>query len=237
MENKKGRPQTYKTEEDKHQAKLNSKKIWRQNNKAHTEPNDDAIECVDDPANEVIQYSQSIIELTLDDIPSIKSVSEFHTYSIEEFHEKYNYSSPHLVLIRGAPNSGKTTFGNIVYKDYEQVSYNDYFVENPDSEITDAHVWCISKLRESLMNNKNVVVTNLFKLDCELLDYLDFVDIASLQIIKMVGIYTETKKVSEFAIQLYDKGYEPYSGEIYVKLDVTNEMVIVYDNQNVDMDA
>lgn len=80
-----------------------------------------------------------------------------------------------LVLIRGLPGSGKSTYARRFYSGYVHCEADHYFYDkdgvyryNPDL-IRQAHAACQKKAREALRSGKSVVVSNTFVRQWEML--------------------------------------------------------------------
>lgn len=83
---------------------------------------------------------------------------------------------PTLLLIRGLPGTGKSTFGQQLSDTLEYFHYEaDQFFINEDDEyrfdpskLAEAHAWCQDRTIKALQDNRNVVVTNTFVRQWEL---------------------------------------------------------------------
>ncbi len=86
-----------------------------------------------------------------------------------------------LVLVRGLPGSGKSTFAKQNYPSYNHYEADMYFVKdgvytyNPE-KIRDAHEWCQAKTLISLRRDESVVVSNTFTRLWEMTPYLMMID-------------------------------------------------------------
>lgn len=84
---------------------------------------------------------------------------------------------PRLVLIRGAPGSGKSTRASKL-KGYVHFEADMYFINDgvysfdPDL-LTAAHQWCIQKTLDSLEQGSKVVVSNVFANAWEIKPYIE----------------------------------------------------------------
>lgn len=81
-----------------------------------------------------------------------------------------------LVLIRGLPGSGKSTFARSEYSDYVLVEADAWFETTngykfDKFEVTNAHRWCQSQTECLLRQGKNVVVANTFVKRWEIAPY------------------------------------------------------------------
>ncbi len=93
-----------------------------------------------------------------------------------------------LILIRGLPGSGKSTFAQRLLQSYldqgvDAVHFEaDQFFVNEEGEyvwdgmkIGEAHAWCQSKTFQALENDKTVIVSNTFTVKKELQVYFDMI--------------------------------------------------------------
>lgn len=114
-----------------------------------------------------------------------------------------------LMLVRGLPGSGKTTFA----KQYANSGWAhceaDHFFEvsgeyrfNPKM-LKDAHEFCINKAAQSMMNGKNVVVSNTFTTRSEMEPYIAIAkqNGYAIEEITMRGEYRSIHNVPDSAIE------------------------------------
>lgn len=125
-----------------------------------------------------------------------------------------------LILIRGLPGSGKSTFA----RDYDIRHYEaDMFFIQPDGEyefnpglIKQAHEWCQTSVRCALYARHDVVVSNTFTTLKEMQPYIDFAKNcgAELKVYRMTGNYGSIHNVPEETIERMRNRFEDYEGEI-----------------------
>lgn len=120
-----------------------------------------------------------------------------------------------LVLIRGLPGSGKTTYAKTKYPNHQYICADDYFERNgsykfDEKELYQAHDWCLKKTIECLNNGQNCVVCNTFILDRYIRPYLDSAPKnCAVKIIRMSSMYSSShgvpgKKVEQMACKMED---------------------------------
>lgn len=108
-----------------------------------------------------------------------------------------------LILVRGLPGSGKSTFasGLIGFSHYEADMYfartGQYLFDA--TKLKDAHKWCLESAKKDLEDGKDVVVSNTFTRKWEMQQYLDFSPDAD--IITMHGNYNNIHGVPESIIE------------------------------------
>ncbi len=85
-----------------------------------------------------------------------------------------------LVLIRGLPGSGKSTFANLIANNlgFEHYEYDMFFVVNGEyrfdaTRVLDAHAWCQHNVEAVLKKGRDVIVSNTFTRVWEMQHYLD----------------------------------------------------------------
>ncbi|MEM4258076.1 MAG: AAA family ATPase [Candidatus Thermoplasmatota archaeon] len=84
-----------------------------------------------------------------------------------------------LILIRGLPDSGKSTMvREYVKQGYLHFEADMYFERDGKYEfrpalLPKAHAWCLSQTKRALEEGKDVVVSNTFSRKWELQPYLD----------------------------------------------------------------
>jgi predicted kinase len=86
-----------------------------------------------------------------------------------------------LILLRGLPGSGKSTFANMMWGEYNICEADQYFYIDGEykfdaSKLKEAHQWCQDKVRK-LMNQSDfyseIVVANTSTTEKEMQPYLD----------------------------------------------------------------
>lgn len=86
-----------------------------------------------------------------------------------------------LIIIRGVPGSGKSTIAKeYVERGYQHFEADMYFLDNDGNykfdtyKLRDAHAWCMAMTFHTLLEGKNVVVSNTFVKRWEFQPYIDF---------------------------------------------------------------
>lgn len=121
----------------------------------------------------------------------------------------------HLILVRGLPGSGKSTFGERMtqhsYRHYEADMYfineHGHYVFCKD-KIGAAHKWCLDRTKAALLNGFDVIVTNTFSRLWELKPYLELDTFK--QVITMNGNYGNIHTVPSEVIDAMRARWEPY---------------------------
>jgi predicted kinase len=86
---------------------------------------------------------------------------------------------PQLIIVRGLPGSGKSTFAETNFSSFEHIEADQYFMKNGEYvwnsfKVHSAHSYCYNKVREALYQGKDVVVSNTFTTRNEITNYLEF---------------------------------------------------------------
>lgn len=85
-----------------------------------------------------------------------------------------------LILLRGLPGSGKSTFAKFLYtrentRHFEADMFFDIYNQNKfdASLLSKAHSWCLENTKLSLENYYDVIVSNTFTQEWEMQPYFD----------------------------------------------------------------
>lgn len=127
-----------------------------------------------------------------------------------------------LILVRGIPGSGKTTFARelcdknttLTHLETDMYWENEGIPFNP-KYLKEAHEWCQDHARETLRIGMPVVVSNTFTQLWEMKPYLDMVD-GDAVVYRMTGDYGSVHGVPQKTIDRMRSRFEDYEGEIYV---------------------
>lgn len=81
-----------------------------------------------------------------------------------------------LILLRGLPGSGKSTFAKMICN--QHVEADMYFMQDGEykfdaSKLKQAHEWCRTKTEGWMQKRYNVVVSNTFTMEWELAGYYE----------------------------------------------------------------
>lgn len=85
--------------------------------------------------------------------------------------------SQEMTVIRGLPGSGKSTMGGWMVENGEAdeiIEADQYFLDDGDSDIREAHIDCRKRTFERLSQGKNIVVANTFVYRWQMQPYLDY---------------------------------------------------------------
>lgn len=127
-----------------------------------------------------------------------------------------------LVLVRGLPGSGKSSFADsltlIGYKKFEADMFfeidGEYVFDG--SRIRDAHHWCQKMTQQSLLMGENVVVSNTFTRLSEMAPYMGM-QAGSIRVIETIGTWPNTHGVSPQKLQMMADRWEsfPVNDSVY----------------------
>ena len=134
-----------------------------------------------------------------------------------------------LVLVRGLPGSGKSTYAEEITRvrpddRYVWLEADMYFVDHKGNYnwhkngIMHAHTWCQDTARIFLNNGKNVVVSNTFTTLKEMQPYIDHANLLGIDIdvYRMTGDYGSVHDVPDEVIKKMSDRFENNFGEVFV---------------------
>lgn len=95
-----------------------------------------------------------------------------------------------LILLRGLPGAGKSTFAKTMWSEYVVCEADDYFIDEETGEynfrardLPKAHNWCKWKVETFMQDNQenahfysNIVVSNTFTQEWEMKDYFELAE-------------------------------------------------------------
>lgn len=141
---------------------------------------------------------------------------------------RFLFDPQKLIILRGAPGSGKTTFANrllsrcppsvktgrgIVHWENDQFFMKNDKYEWSRERLPDAIEWCNSHVVQSLMRGATVIVANTFIKQIHMMDLINFADSMGIPqvVFRMTGEHKDIHNVPEdivetmrFSIQDYD---------------------------------
>ena len=84
-----------------------------------------------------------------------------------------------LILLRGLPGSGKSTFAKLICN--QHVEADMYFMQDGEykfdaTKLSDAHEWCRNKTEAWMQKRYNVVVSNTFTMEWEMMVYYELAE-------------------------------------------------------------
>lgn len=140
-------------------------------------------------------------------------------------------NTPTLVIVRGIPGSGKSTFAEYCVKKLSEANITAVHCESDDYWMRDgvykfdarflykAHEWCFKKVFESFKNNKIVFVTNTFTQMKELNPYLKEAAQHGLKVtvVRMANEFQNQHEVPELTLEAMRNRFCDYPGEVIVK--------------------
>ncbi len=121
---------------------------------------------------------------------------------------------PELVIIRGLPGSGKSTYAKAQFPHHKHFEADMFFVRDGKyrfdfTKLNEAHDWCVGETARALYNGHDVVVTNTFIQTWEFDSYMSAVsDIEfdtgaeiSIRVVEMKTQYQNIHGVPEDKLQ------------------------------------
>jgi len=132
-----------------------------------------------------------------------------------------------LVIIRGLPGAGKTTYAKKYFPTYVYLDADMYHTQ-PNGEyvfdmskIVAAHSWCKDQMIKNLQEGNNVVVANTFINISQIQDYIKLIDKNNVKvsIIHVTSQFKSMHNVPLTTIQRFKNNWQIYPGEKLVKSD------------------
>lgn len=130
-----------------------------------------------------------------------------------------------LVIVRGLPGSGKSTFAkSLVQHGYTHLEADQFFVKdgvysfNP-TQLTAAHRWCLNAAKQLIAQGKKVVVSNTFTTLWEIEPYLALTD--SNQVVCAKGVWNSVHGVPEDTISRMKARWIHIDGELLINNEET----------------
>lgn len=130
-----------------------------------------------------------------------------------------------MIIIRGLPGSGKSTFAKKNFGSYIRCEADDYFYDvdgsynfNPKN-ISKAHESCYNRVKDALISGKSVVVSNTFTMLWEIAKYENLAKEigCKLKVIRLNTMYGNIHDVTNDTILKMKNRFEDFDGEIVVK--------------------
>jgi len=123
-----------------------------------------------------------------------------------------------VVLIRGLPGSGKTTYAKKHFSSHVLIEEDDYFMIGDEyffdhGKLADAHKWCQWRFDQLVKVGQPVVVANTFTRYWEMKHYL--LAAPNAKVIRCTGEWPNTHGVPVEAVQRMRDRFEDLLGETY----------------------
>ena len=106
-----------------------------------------------------------------------------------------------LVIIRGIPGAGKSTYAREAYPTHTNFEADTYFIQQDGTysfdprQLPAAHNWCYRQALRSLKRGQNVVVSNTFTQPWEVTRYIEMVETLPQLSIKVITLTSEYDNV------------------------------------------
>ena len=132
-------------------------------------------------------------------------------------------SKSRLILIRGLPGSGKSTFAKSYFNSHIHLEADMYFIQPDGSydwvaeQLGKAHSWCLETAKIMLNNGQDVVVSNTFTTLKELEPYINFAKSTDVPygVFRMSTQYDSIHGVPSEVIERMKARFQDFNEEIY----------------------
>ena len=128
-----------------------------------------------------------------------------------------------LVIVRGLPGSGKSTFAEKLGVGFQHYEADMFFMVKGKyhfiSELLPcAHKWCQEQARKDLEMGLHVSVANTFTMLWEMQPYLDMAKALScwMDVVKCTGNFKNSHGVPDSVIEKMKERWEDFEGEVEV---------------------
>lgn len=128
-------------------------------------------------------------------------------------------SKPKLILIRGIPGSGKSTYAKTHYvsKGFEHYEADMFFIDEQGNYSWDknkihlAHQWCFDKFSDAVLRRVNVVISNTFTRHREMKDYINLANESDyeVEIVVCTGNYQNVHNVPDETVEKMRNRFQP----------------------------
>ena len=148
-------------------------------------------------------------------------------------HSDMDSKTPKLLILRGAPGSGKTTICKHKFKSWVRTSADDYFIDSNGNYkfdpklLQDAHDKCFNRTVTAIETGKNVVVDNTNRALNEFKRYLA-IPSCEIKIYRVTSQFKSEKSIPSHIMTKHLNEYEPHKDEKKIRLlinpDGTSEL-------------
>jgi predicted kinase len=123
-----------------------------------------------------------------------------------------------LILVRGLPGSGKSTYAQgcgTVHLEADMFFMRDGSYNFDPNTISNAHSWCLSTAKKCMDAGMDVVVSNTFTQLWEMQKYIDYAEEVghTLHVISCMGEYGNVHSVPAETLKKMKDRWELYEGE------------------------
>lgn len=139
-----------------------------------------------------------------------------------------------LIIVRGAPGSGKSTFAKAIqqkygFKHFETDMFENLYCENHINKdlLAAAHRWCQQTVRHHLSHGCSTIVSNTFTKLWEMKPYLDMALNYNTRVLvyHMQNQFKSIHNVPEFVVERMTDTYQPHKLDYAVTQENAHETI------------
>ena len=148
---------------------------------------------------------------------------------MENVRNEYSVINPTLILLRGLPGAGKSTFANHIWNEYAICEADKYFINKETGEyefdvtkLREAHEWCRSEVETRMKDHQlnaqyypEIVVSNTFTQEWEMKAYMDLAAKYGYQVVSLI---VENRHGNSSVHNVPDETIEKMKSRFEVKL-------------------
>ena len=138
-------------------------------------------------------------------------------------------SKNRLVIIRGVPGSGKTTFANVMFPGCLHLENDMFHIHSGKYEWSakrqeDAINWCVSTASSALRCGMDVVVSNTFTKSRYIDPYRRIAEAigCDFSVYRMTGSFQNVHGLNKELVESFRISFEDYPGELFVSPEISD---------------
>jgi predicted kinase len=128
-----------------------------------------------------------------------------------------------LILIRGVPGSGKSTYAKKHFPNHRHLEADQFHMKGgkydwKPENVKKSHDWCQKETEAELDNDKKVVVSNTFTTLKEMTYYIELAKKMNkkIKVLRMTTQFKNVHNVPEEVLEKMKKRFQDFTGEVKV---------------------